>query len=122
MGLKEVTEVKASATGLWGFRVWTLQAFDENGNIIAEEKEDFGSLGNKKKLEAFVAELTEKGYMLNADQLQDLSSKLKVSFLDAWDAVKTAAPELKGVVDAILQQFAPDYVGVVDTVIDAVSG
>ena len=120
--LKEVTEVKASASGIFGFRVWTLQGFDENGNLIAEESEDFGSLGNKDKLEAFIALLKEQGYMLTADQLDDLSSKLNISFLDALDAVKSAAPELQEVVDAILEVVAPDYVGVVDTVIDAVSG
>ena len=88
--IKQVTEVKAFASGIWGFQVWTLQGFDENGNLIAEEKEDFGSLGNKKKLQAFVAKLKEKGYILKTDQVQDLSSKLSISYLDMFEALGDA--------------------------------
>ena len=94
-----MSSVKAFAAGFVGFRTWTLQAFDEKGNMIVEVKKNFGIFGNSKKLDAFQTALKDKGYKLKDDQLQDLSDKLNVNFQDALKKLKDLAPDVKEVVD-----------------------
>ena len=76
--VKDVTEVKATASGFWGFRTWNLQAFDANGDLIVQINKNYGSLGNAKKLQDFMAALLKKGYKLTTSQLKELRKKMSI--------------------------------------------
>ena len=113
VGLKDVTEVKAFATGLLGMQVWTLQAFDEEGNLIAEEKDNYGMLGNAQKLADFIDSIEEKGYQLTADQFADLCDKLTVGFNEMLSFMKEKLPYLEKLAPIVLKAFSGD-IGISD--------
>ena len=113
VALQDVTEVKAFATGLLGLRVWTLQAFDEEGNLIAEEKDNYGMLGNAQKLADFIDSIEEKGYQLTADQFADLCDKLTVGFNEMLSFMKEKLPYLEKLAPIVLKAFSGD-IGVSD--------
>ena len=49
-GARTVSRTDVYPSGwLPGFRVWKLKAFDNNGNLIAQETKDYGSFGNAAK-------------------------------------------------------------------------
>ena len=87
-----VAEVKHFATGIIGFRVWTLQAFDANAELIAECSKDYGMLGNEAKLGDFLSMLHEKNYKLSEDQINEISEALSLNFAGVFNRVKELAP------------------------------
>ena len=76
--MKDVTEVKSFTTGFWGFRTWTLQAYDANGHLIVQIDKWYGMTGNERKLQDFMAALLKKGYKLTTSQLKELRKKLSI--------------------------------------------
>ena len=79
---KNCSNASATCAGLIpGFRVWTLKAFDENGQCIVEVSEDMGS--NNRKYKRFCELIDAKGYQLTASQAQELSATLYLNL--NWD-------------------------------------
>merc|ERR1711893_474473 len=58
--LKDVTKVKSFTSGIWGFRIWTLQAYDAHGHMIVQVNKWYGMGGNAKKLRDFIHALRRK--------------------------------------------------------------
>ena len=76
--MQTVTDVKYFASGVWPFRVWTLQAFDANGVLIVEISKNYGMLGNAAKLQDFLKELRERNYECTRAQINEISEALDV--------------------------------------------
>ena len=90
--MQTVTEVKHFATGIIGFRVWTLQAFDAQNELIVEITKDYGMLGNEAKLGDFLAELHEKNYKCTEAQINEVSEALSLNFAGIFNRIKELAP------------------------------
>ena len=118
-----MSEVKAMTSGMVGFRVWILQAFDEDGNLIAEESEDYGMLGNAQKLASFIDSITEEGYQLTAEQFADLCDQMTVDFDEMLSFMQDSLPYLEKLGPLVLKAFSGD-IGTEDIaeVLDLLSG
>ena len=82
MSSKMCKSVSVSSSGfIPGFKVWTLKAFGENGDLVYEISEDMGS--NDKKFKKFCEELASRGYVLTGPQVQELSDSLTLNL--KWD-------------------------------------
>lgn len=53
-----------------GFRVCKLKAFDNNGNLIAQETKDYGLFRNAVKFNSFNAKVVKAGFKLTNEQVE----------------------------------------------------
>ena len=61
-----------------GFRVWKLKAYDNSGNLIAQETKDYGSFGNAAKFNNFNAKVVKAGFELTDEQVEIIKTKMSI--------------------------------------------
>ena len=78
-GARTVSRIDVYPSGwLPGFRVWKLKAFDNNGNLIAQETKDYGSFGNAAKFNNFNAKVVKAGFELTDEQVEIIKTKMSI--------------------------------------------
>ena len=78
-GARTVSRIDVYPSGwLPGFRVWKLKAFDNNGDLIAQETKDYGSFGNAAKFNNFNAKVVKAGFELTDEQVEIIKTKMSI--------------------------------------------
>ena len=78
-GARAVSRIDVYPSGWFpGFRVWKLKAFANNGNLIAQENEDYGSFGNAAKFYNFNAKIVKAGFQLTDEQVEIIKTKMSI--------------------------------------------